>query len=75
MGKGRFSGGLPFEKGERPKPLRPQGPDEAFIRQKITEFLDNRNVVYFVTDAKTVATVDGPRQLVWPEGCSDIIAQ
>jgi VRR-NUC domain len=65
---------LPFAEGERAKPLRIIGPDEAFIRKAITDYLDLRNVVYAVTDAKTVHTADGPRQLVWPEGWPDITA-
>lgn len=65
---------MPFEPNERAKPLRVIGPDEAYIQKKITEFLDQRNVVYAVTNAQTVETEDGKRQLVRPAGWPDITA-
>jgi hypothetical protein len=72
MSDAKVTGGL-FE-GKRGKPLRVTGDAENLIQKAITEFLEMRKVVYAVTNARTVQTTDGPRQLVYPEGWPDITA-
>ena len=72
-----YTGGLPFEEGERAQPLeeiKPPDPAEAEIQKAITKLLDLRGIVYAVTNSKTVETEDGPRQLVYPPGWPDITA-
>ncbi|HEX8773712.1 MAG TPA: VRR-NUC domain-containing protein [Pyrinomonadaceae bacterium] len=74
MKRRAYSGGLPFEQGERARALRVLGPDEAGVQKSITSYLDARNVVYAVTNARTVETDEGKRQLVKPAGWPDITA-
>lgn len=67
-----FQGGL-YE-GQRGKALTVAAPSEGDVQKNICWFLDLRDVVYAVTDAKTVKTVNGARQCVRPEGWPDITA-
>lgn len=71
---GKITGGLFDGRAGRGKALVVSGPDESFIQSDITKYLDGRAVVYAVTNAKTVQTVNGPRQLVYPQGWADITA-
>src|SRR5688572_28348259 len=64
--KSRLKGG--FFEGKRGKALSTVDPLENAVQRAICDFLDLRNVVYAVTDAKTVQTVDGARQCVRPAG-------
>ena len=70
----RTEGGLAFEEGEKPKALRVIGPSEAYVQKKITDYLDLSGIVYAVTNAQTVETEGGKRQLVRPPGWPDITA-
>ena len=49
-------------------------PSESYLRSKIFELLNKSNIQCAVTDAKTVQTTQGKRQLVYPAGWPDITA-
>ena len=71
-------GGLFPEDGRRTKPVvTTPGRDttpESCLRSRILKLLHSSEFQAAVTDAKTVDTRLGKRQLVWPEGWPDITA-
>lgn len=81
MARRAYTGGLfPEDKRRtRPVPIEQRAEQMAEngrngLRACILRLLLRSNFQAFVTDAKTVQTVGGKRQLVYPEGCPDIIA-
>lgn len=78
MRRRRAQGGLFPEDGRRKKPVvttpAKDTTPESELRSRILKLLHNSRFQAAVTDAKTVQTSTGKRQLVWPEGWPDITA-